>query len=250
MLSDPSFYIVSVPAVLLYGIAKGGFGGAIAILAVPLMSFVMPPTRAAAILLPILVLMDFVVVYSYRSDFDKTALKLLLPGGLIGVAAGWIFADAMNEALTRVFVGSVAIVFGLQFLFALRSTQSSVHSAGFATLFGTMAGFTSFSIHAGGPPFAMYLMPKRLPPVVYAGTAGIFFLVVNLAKLPAYYALDLFARENLVLALVLMPIAPLGVLFGRFLVRRSPAGVYYRVISIFLVLVGAKLLYDGVIGLP
>lgn len=250
MLTDLSFYAVSVPAVLLYGIAKGGFGGAIAILAVPLMSLVMAPTRAAAILLPILVLMDFVVVYSYRGNFDQRALKLLLPGALLGVVAGWLFADIMDEAVTRVLVGTVAIVFGLQFFLSLRSAQSSAHSAVPATFFGAVAGFTSFSIHAGGPPFAMYLMPKRLPPVVYAGTAGVFFLVVNLAKLPAYYALDLFASENLLLALVLMPIAPLGVLFGRFLVRRSPADSYYRIISVFLVIVGGKLLFDGITGLP
>ncbi len=65
MLTDPWFYLVAVPAVLLYGIAKGGFGGAISIVSVPMMALMMPPTQAAAILLPILVVMDALVVKAY-----------------------------------------------------------------------------------------------------------------------------------------------------------------------------------------
>ena len=54
MLSDPWFYLLAIPAVLIYGIGKGGLGGALGILAVPMMALVIPPTQAAAILLPIL----------------------------------------------------------------------------------------------------------------------------------------------------------------------------------------------------
>ena len=83
MLTDPGFYLASIPAVLLYGVAKGGFGGSIAILSVPLMALVMPPVQAAAILLPILVLMDALVVKTYWGVFDRSALKILLPAALL-----------------------------------------------------------------------------------------------------------------------------------------------------------------------
>ncbi|MEM9257947.1 MAG: sulfite exporter TauE/SafE family protein, partial [Pseudomonadota bacterium] len=102
--------------------------------------------------------------------------------------------------------------------------------------------------HAGGPPFTMYLLPKRLPPVVFAGTGGVFFMVVNLAKLPPYYSLGQFSTDNLLLSLVLMPIAPMGVLIGRYLVRRSTPELYYRLIAFFLAIVGVKLLWDGLAG--
>ncbi|MEM1144503.1 MAG: sulfite exporter TauE/SafE family protein [Pseudomonadota bacterium] len=248
MLTDPLFYLVSIPAVLLYGVAKGGFGGAIAILAVPLMSLLIAPAQAAAILLPILVLMDFVVVYSYRGQYDAEALKLMLPGALLGIGLGWWLAGEMNESVTRLLVGAVALAFGIQSLLGRTSAQSQQHRRGPATAFGAVAGFTSFSIHAGGPPFTMYLLPKRLPPVVFAGTGGVFFMVVNLAKLPPYYSLGQFSTDNLLLSLVLMPIAPMGVLIGRYLVRRSTPELYYRLIAFFLAIVGVKLLWDGVAG--
>ncbi|MFK7828372.1 MAG: sulfite exporter TauE/SafE family protein [Congregibacter sp.] len=245
MLSDPAFYFLSVPAVLLYGIAKGGFGGAVAILAVPMMALLMPPAQAAAILLPILVVMDMVVIYTYRGQYDALALRLLLPAAMLGIAIGYFLVDNMNDAMMRFVVGMVALVFGVQTLFGWLSRLGRVHNRWVALLFGMLSGFTSFSIHAGGPPLTMYLLPKQLAPVIYAGTAGLFFAVVNVTKLPAYYALGQFSDENLVYSLALMPVAPIGVMIGRQLVRLSNPRVYYRVISAFLIIVGLKLIWDG-----
>lgn len=250
MLSDPAFYLVSIPAVLLYGVAKGGFGGAVAVLSVPLMALVMPPTQAAAILLPILVVMDGFVVHTYWGRYDRTALRLLLPGALLGIVIGYLAADAMNDALMRILVGALSLLFGLHSLANLGSQLGARHNRAAAGVLGTLAGFTSFSIHAGGPPFTMYLLPKRLDPLLFAGTAGVFFAVVNVAKLLPYSLLGQFNADNLLYSLVLVPLAPLGVRLGHFLVKRSATTFYYRVISVFLLVVGAKLLYEGVTGLP
>ena len=245
MLSDPWFYLVSIPAVLLYGIAKGGFGGALAVISVPMMALVMPPTQAAAILLPILVVMDIFVVKTYWGVFDRRALILLLPGALVGVAVGYLSAGAMNEHYMRLLIGVLSLVFGLQTLFGLKALASREHRVVSGSLFGALAGFTSFSIHAGGPPLTMYLMPKQLPPLLFAGTAGIFFAVVNIVKLPPYFALGQFSSSNLMYSLILVPLAPLGVKLGHYLVKRSTTTFYYRGVSYCLVLIGAKLLWDG-----
>jgi len=249
LLADPWFYVVAIPAVLLYGIAKGGFGGAISIVSVPMMALMMPPTQAAAILLPILVVMDALVVKAYWGVFDRRALYLLLPGALVGVGIGYLSAEAMNEHYMRILIGVLSLVFGMQSLFGLKSFASKDHHPLSGTLLGTLAGFTSFSIHAGGPPFTMYLMPKQLSPLLFAGTAGIFFAVVNVVKLVPFYALGQFTADNLLYSLVLVPLAPLGVKLGHFLVRSSTSSFYYSVTSLCLVLVGAKLLWDGVAAL-
>jgi len=249
LLTDPWFYLVSIPAVLLYGISKGGFGGAISIVSVPMMALLMPPTQAAAILLPILVVMDALVVKAYWGVFDRRALYLLLPGALLGIGIGYVSAEAMNEHYMRILIGVLAVVFGVQSLLGLKTFASKEHHPVSGTLFGALAGFTSFSIHAGGPPFTMYLMPKQLSPLLFAGTAGIFFAVVNVVKLVPYYALDQFTADNLLYSLVLVPLAPLGVKLGHFLVRRSTPSFYYSVTSFCLVLIGAKLLWDGVAAL-
>ena len=249
MLSDPVFYLVSVPAVLLYGIAKGGFGGAVAVLSVPLMALVMSPTQAAAILLPILVVMDAVVVKTYWGVYDRRALILLLPWAMLGILLGYLTAEMMNDDWMRVLIGLISTVFGVQSLFGWTRASSREHSGAAAGVFGSLAGFTSFSIHAGGPPFSMYLLPKQLSPLVYAGTAGIFFAAVNAVKLVPYYWLGQFSGDNLLYSLILVPLAPLGVKIGHILVQRSDQKLYYAIISFFLIVVGGKLLWEGATGL-
>ena len=83
LIYDPVFYAVSIPAVLLYGIAKGGFAGPLAILGVPLMSLVISPLQAAAILLPILCVQDMISIYSYRKSFHLKNLFILLPAAFV-----------------------------------------------------------------------------------------------------------------------------------------------------------------------
>ena len=249
MLSDPVFYLVSVPAVLLYGIAKGGFGGAVAVLSVPLMALVMSPTQAAAILLPILVVMDAVVVKTYWGVYDRRALILLLPWAMLGILLGYLTAEMMNDDWMRVLIGLISTVFGVQSLFGWTRASSREHNGAAAGVFGSLAGFTSFSIHAGGPPFSMYLLPKQLSPLVYAGTAGIFFAAVNAVKLVPYYWLGQFSSDNLLYSLILVPLAPLGVKIGHILVQRSDQKLYYAIISFFLIVVGGKLLWEGATGL-
>jgi uncharacterized membrane protein YfcA len=243
--SEPLFYLVVGIAVLVYGVAKGGFGGAMAMLVVPMMALIMSPTRAAAILLPILVLMDILVLRTFWGKFDSRALRLLLPGAMFGIALGYLGADALNESVVRMLVGVIALLFGLQNLLQFAARSQGVHNPLAAAFFGAVSGFTSFSIHAGGPPFAMYLMPRKLAPVVYAGTAAYFFATLNFVKLFPYYFLGQLQFDNLLLALVFMPLAPLGVALGHWLVQRIDATTYYRVISYFLVIVGTKLLWDG-----
>ena len=246
MLTDPWFYIVSVPAVLLYGIAKGGFGGAVAILAVPLMSLTMPPTQAAAILLPILVVMDLLVVKTYWGTFDRRALAVLLPGAVVGVALGFFTVDAMSEDYLRIMIGALALLFGLQFMVQSHHNEKRAHSTSTGALFGALAGFTSFSIHAGGPPVTIYLLPRGLSPLLFAGTAGIFFAVVNALKVVPYYLLGQFNAENLLYSAILVPLAPVGVKVGHTLVKLSTSSFYFTVVSACLALIGVKLLWDGV----
>lgn len=233
---------------MLYGVAKGGFGGPVAVLAVPLMALVMSPTLAAAILLPILVVMDVLVLRTYRGHFDRQALRVLLPGAILGIGLGYLSAEYLNDDLMRLMVGAISLLFGLQSLVSLRGAARE-HGLASGSVFGALSGFTSFSIHAGGPPFSMYLMPKGLPPLLYAGTAGIFFAVVNFVKLVPYWALDQLVLDNLVLSLVLMPLAPVGVALGHRLVRRSQADFYYRVISVLLVVLGVVLIGRALAGL-
>ena len=124
MITDPVFYIVAFFAVLIVGIAKSGFGGGLGVLAVPMMALVIPPLQAAAILLPVLCLMDVFNIWHYRNSWHKRNIQILLPAGLLGVLIGTFTFRYLTDAHIRILIGCIAIAFFLNFVFKRKSTQN------------------------------------------------------------------------------------------------------------------------------
>ncbi|MBO6717550.1 MAG: sulfite exporter TauE/SafE family protein [Rhizobiaceae bacterium] len=248
LITDPWFFAAAIPSVILVGLGKGGFGGAMALIGVPVMALVISPVQAAAILLPILIVMDIVSLWTWRGVYDRTTLAYLLPGGMLGIAIGWATAAFVTVAMVRLIVGGVALLFFLRWLtlrIGQRDGEPRPQSAWRATLWGAVSGFTSFVAHAGGPPYQVYAMPLRHAPGVYAGTAVIFFAVVNAVKVVPYFALGQFDATNLTASAVLMPVAALATLAGAAIVRRMKPEYFYNFMYSMLFFVAAKLIYDG-----
>ena len=246
--ASAAFWVCAVIAVLLTGVSKGGFGG-LAILAVPLMALTISPVKAAGIMLPILIVMDWVSAWSYRKHWDKRVLALMLPAALIGIGIGGLLAGYVDEQFVRLCVGAIAISFALYGVLKRQNPNSRIigHKP-LGALAGLTAGFTSFVAHAGGPPFQAYAIPQNMDKRVYAGTAVMFFMVVNAVKVIPYAMLGQFDQANLTTSLVLVPLAPVGVLFGVWLLKRIDQAVFYNILYGLLFIVGGKLLWDGFAG--
>jgi uncharacterized protein len=249
LFGDPGAILVGLVAVALVGLSKGGLGGAFALMGVPVLSLVMPPVQAAALLLPVLLAMDAVGLWTWRGTFDRTVLVAMLPAALVGIGLGWLTAAATSEALVRLIVGLVALGFALWSLWPRRSAVGPRPRAWSAWLWGTVAGFTSFVAHAGGPPYQVHTLPLRLDPRVYTGTAVVFFAVVNTVKVLPYAALGQFDGRTLLSALLLLPVAVVAVLAGAAGVRRMRPQVFYPFMLAMVALVGMRLVYDGLRGL-
>jgi len=254
MLTDPFFYAVAIPAVILLGLAKGGFAG-IGVVAVPMMALAVSPVLAASITLPILIVQDIVSVWAFRKTWDRALLKLMLPAAAVGIFLGWALAAFVSAAAVELAVGLISIVFALQRLWAERAVRVAEQVGRtpgrpwLGALCGLTAGFTSQIAHAGGPPFQIYVLPRGLSRDTFIGTSAIFFAVVNWMKVPAYINLGQFTPGVLATAGVLLPLAIVSTWTGVWLVRRVPAEGFYRVIYVLLVAVGGKLVFDGVQGL-
>jgi len=247
MLDDPWFYAVAIPALLLIGISKGGFGGGLGVVGVPLMALVISPTQAAAILLPVLCLMDLVGLYSYRGEFDRSAMKVLAPGAIAGIVLGALTFAVTSEDAVRLIVGAIAVGFTLwQWVGRARVERGATQPSAIAGSFwSSVSGYTSFVAHAGGPPLSVYLLPLRMPKAQFVGTTVVYFTLVNYVKLLPYALLGQFDSANLATSLVLLPLAPVGVLLGVMLQRRMREGLLYGVVYAALLLTGLKLLWDG-----
>lgn len=252
MISDPLFYCLAVPVVILVGMSKGGFGGGFGTLAVPLLALMIDPRLAAAILLPILCSMDAVSLWSFRGTWDKLNLKILLPGALLGTVAGALTFEMTNVDWIRLIIGLLAIYFVAHYLWGkrfLEQLQVRPPNKIAGSFWGAIAGYVSYIAHAGGPPVAIYLLPQHLSKSALAGTTILFFAIINFIKLIPYVWLGQINSESFYTSLVLLPLAPLGVMLGVYLHHRVSDQVFYWVSYGFLLLAGIKLSYEGALGL-
>jgi len=170
MITDPLFYAVAIPAVLLAAISKGGFGGGLAMLGVPLLSLVIPAPKAAAIMLPILCLMDVMGVWAYRKTWHRRNLRIMASGAVIGIAIGTFTFHWFSDGSIRLLVGCIAVVFSLDYWFRKKPAGVIANpDVGRGMLWGALSGFTSFLAHAGGPPANTYLLPQRMDKTLFVG---------------------------------------------------------------------------------
>lgn len=251
-ITDPLFYLLAVPALLVTGISKGGFASGGGNLAVPAMSLVIAPPQAAGIVLPILCTMDLFGVWAYRRDWDRRTMTILAPGALAGIALGAVAFGELSDRTVKALIGAIAVAFVLHAALRHRLMRGAETVAGEAPVKGlvcsALSGFTSTLAHAGGPPLAVYLLPRRLPRMRLNATTVVFFTMVNYVKLVPYALLGQLQGSNLATSAVLLPTAPVGVLVGIWLSRRITDRIFYRIVFTLLLLTGLKLLHDGLAG--
>lgn len=245
MITDPMFYAAAIPAVILVGLGKGGFAG-IGALSLPLLALVISPIRGAAIMLPILMVQDVVSLQAYWGQWDRKNLRQLLPGAFLGILVAYLLAAHISEAVFELVLGVISAAFGLRHLVGRKDVEPKAGNPIAGMFWGAVSGFTSMVANTGAPPFQIYVTPQRLPRDIFVGTSVLFFFIINWVKVAPFFALGQFTTENVLTSLVLFPLAILSTWAGIWLVRRVSPDAFYRIIYGLMLLIGLKLIYDGV----
>jgi uncharacterized protein len=244
IITDPRFYLFAVPAVIFLGLAKGGFSGA-ATAATPLLALYLPPLEAAALLLPLVLCQDVISLQVYWRERSARNLKVLLPGAVLGVALGWLFAAHVSDDAVRILVGLTALAFIANvWLHSDHAVKRNVTVLS-GLFWGTISGFTSFASQGGGPPFQVYTLPQQMPKMVFVGTTTVFFAAVNVMKILPYFMLAQFTAKNLATSLVLLPIAVTANFAGIWMVKKVSTEHFYRITYILLFVLGSVLCWQG-----
>jgi uncharacterized membrane protein YfcA len=249
IITDPLFYVFAVPAVVMLGLSKGGFSG-LGMVATPLLALVLPPLQAAAILLPIILLQDVLSCWIYRRVWDPWNLKVMLPGAVIGIAAAWLLAAHVSDAVIRLLVGLIALGFALNaWLRRKRVDEIAQPKASHGVAWGGLAAFTSTLIQIGGPPYYAFVLPQRLKKMLYVGTTVWFFALVNTMKVAPYFALGQFSTSGLLTSAALIPVAVASNVLGVWLVRITPEALFYKLTNVLVLLIGIELTRQGALDL-
>jgi uncharacterized membrane protein YfcA len=226
---------------VLVGLSKTGITG-LSLVFVSIFAAIMPARRSTGLVLPLLMVGDVVAVLSYRKHAQWRHVWRLRPWAAAGVVAGFFAMGRMSDRQTRLAIG--LIVLGLALVYIARrlraGTHTGEHAPWFAPAIGILAGFTTLVANAAGPLTVIYLLAMRLPKMEYMGTTAVFFLLLNLFKLPFMIGLGLVNTESLALNVALLPAVLAGAWFGRWLLRRIDQRLFENIVLGLAVVAGAS----------
>ena len=255
------FLIAGSASAMIFGMSKTGFGSGISILAVPMMIYACSHKAALAvgIMLPILIVADYVAVISWWRKWSVKTVLALLPSAVLGIAIGWVALAAFHQmeidpktsaanAWLTLGIGVISLGFvGLHLFNRLAGRTDAFRPRHSHTILaGVSAGFTSTLAHAAGPVITMYLLPQKKPKGSYVATTALFFWTANQIKLIPYLHLNMVNTETLGAGLVLLPGIIAGAILGRFLHNRVGATQFTVIVYALLAIAGGHMCYKAI----
>lgn len=234
MTLDTLQWTCAVIGALLVGLSKTAISG-LSVLNVALLAYVFPSSKqASGFILPMLIFGDCVAVLSYRRHTQWHFLWKLFPWTGLGVVLGFFALGRISDRAARVLIGVIilmlaAISYWRRRRAAAGDDAAPVHWA-VAIVVGILAGFVTLVANAAGPLMAIYLIAMRLPKMQYVGTAAVFFLLLNLFKVPFMATLGLVTWDSFKFNLMLLPAVLTGAALGRVLLAHVDQDLFERLV--------------------
>lgn len=232
------FILIVLVVGLLVGLAKGGFGG-LAMIAVPLLTLIMPTKQAVASALVMLLLGDIIALWAFWRKWDPHILWVLVPAGAIGAFGGSFWLVVISDTWLKLIIGVLTLIY-----VAYRLVAEKIESLQYdppdwlGAGAGLAAGITSALANAGAPPLLAYLLLKRLEPTIFVGTFTFYIAIINAIKLPIFIQTGTFQWEAFRPVSWAILFIPIGTWLGRYIVERVSMKVFNWIVLALLTVTG------------
>jgi uncharacterized protein len=236
-------FLIALVAVLI-GLSKGGMGAILVVLSTPLLSLAFPVKSAISITLPLLLIADVFALAAFWKKWDNAYIRQLLPAAVVGVAIGSVLLILLPDLTLRRIMGLFTGVFVIYRLVQPRIARLAYTPAPWHGPFvGWLSGFGSALANTGSPPYTAYMLLRNVDPVAFAGTATLFFAIINLLKMPGLLLGGIFDWQLFLSTLWAVPIIPLLVYAGRYMVVRINQVAFDRLMLALLAMASFILLF-------
>lgn len=245
LLQSPSAWVLYFFCTMLIGMSKTGIQN-IGTLAVPIFALLFGAKYSTGIVLILLVFADLVAVIYYRKAFLWNEVKKLLPLSFIGLIAGLILGNFMDDKIFKIVIGFCIIVGMLIMIVLEKSAEEKqnalVNKKWYSPVFGFILGFSTMLGNAAGPALSVYMLSKKLDKISFAATSAWFIMILNLTKIPLQaFVWDNLSWSGFYLNLMALPFILLGGFIGIKIIKILPEK-QFRNLIMTLVMISAILL--------
>ncbi len=215
------------------GLSKAGLAGT-ATLNVVLMAKIFGAKPSVGIVLPMLIVADFLGYLLNRKGGSWRQILPMIPPAIAGVVLGWWLLDRIDNSVARVTIGWIILAL-LGFNLVLRAKRAELleltRHRTFSWGMGFLSGTVTMLANAAGPVMTVFLLSQRLEKREHLGVFCRFFLFINLFKLPFSKSAGIITVPSLWTNLVLLPGVLLGIALGWQILKRIQQDAFEGVLA-------------------
>lgn len=231
-----STLLLAMVVVAFSGTIFGMTGFGFALVSVPPLLLLYEPSTIVALTFGISLATSWLVVVSGRHELEGRLVLVLLPGALVGMVAGARVLAGVDPVAVKIVAGAIVCAYSVTLLAGFQ--PSGGRSPWVATIAGLASGTLATSTGLSGPPIVMLFAARGLTKDAFRSTISAYFVLISLAGLPILIGSGALGRGELVTALLLIPAAMAGTLFGNRLARRLSAHGFRRLTLALLLATG------------
>ena len=226
---------------------RSTFGFGEALVAVPLLAFVIPVEVATPVaVLASITVAVVVLVQDWRDVHVRSARSLIL-STFLGIPLGLVLLTRVAEPVVKAILAVVIIAFSTYNLVSRR--RSELKDDRLAWLFGFIAGVMGGAYGMNGPPLVIYGSLRRWTPERFRATLQGYFFPASLIGMLGYWLAGLWVPAVTRYYLVSLPAIIGATLLGRMANRKFHVDLFVSLINLGLIAIGVFLLIQSAWGL-
>jgi uncharacterized protein len=241
----PGFILLFLLSALIIGMAKAGLSG-FGLSAVPLMALIFGAKESTGVILPMLIAADIMAVIYYKQHAVWKHILRVLPWAATGIIIALIIGKLINNNQFRILLLTIVWIMLILMLlndFRKKTGEEIPENHLFASIMGTVGGFSTMIGNAAGPVFTLYFLAMKLPKKEFIGTSAWLFFLINMGKLPLQALVwKNITVKSLTIGMASFPVIALGIFTGIHIVKLLPENVY-RAFVIITTLLTSLLLF-------
>jgi uncharacterized membrane protein YfcA len=228
-------------------LVRSTFGFGEALIAVPLLAFVLPVEVAAPVAVLVSITVAAIVV---AQDWRHVQLRIagwLVLWSVFGIPLGLLLLRRVPGPFVKAALGIVVAGFAVSALMNRGSYQ--LKNDRLSWVFGVAAGILGGAYGMNGPPLVVYGTLRRWPPERFRATMQGYFLPASLLGMIGYWAAGLWTASVSRYYLQSLPAVLVAIVLGRWTSRRLDARRFVVSVHVVLIAIGAGLLMQAAMPL-
>jgi hypothetical protein len=232
-----------------FGVAtlvRATFGFGEALIAVPLLAFVLPVEIAAPVAVLISITVAAIVVAQDWRRVHLRAAGWLVLSSVLGIPLGLLLLRSVPEAGVKAALG--AVVAGFSACYFLNGGWPALEDDRLAWTFGLLAGVLGGAYGLNGPPLVVYGTLRRWSPGRFRATLQGYFLPVSVMGMIGYWVAGLWTSTVSGYYLRALPIVLVATVLGGWASRRLESDRFLVFVHAGLIAIGVALVAQAVVA--